>query len=101
MYRVTDTNVNAYHWLAYQHTSSVDEEGKILRFEIKFNIEKMSNLPAARGKSVAAHELGHSLGLLDLYEKRNQDKLMYGIINKDNAKPTAADIKGGKYATRK
>ncbi len=101
MYRVTDTKVNAYHWLAYQQTSSVDKNGKILQFEIKFNIEKMSNLPTARGKSVAAHELGHSLGLLDLYEKRNQDQLMYCIANKDNAKPTAKDIKGAKYATRK
>lgn len=101
MYRETDTNVKAYHWLAYQHTSSVDKGGKILQFEIKFNIEKMKNLPTARGNSVAAHEIGHSFGLLDLYEKRNQDQLMYGIANKDNAKPTAKDIKGGKYATRK
>ena len=53
----------------------------------------MSNLTTARGKSDAAHELCHSLGLLDLYEKRNQDQLMHGIANKDNAKPTAKDIK--------
>ena len=61
----------------------------------------MDSQTTARNKSVAAHEIGHMFGLLDLYEKRNEDKLMYGINIKDNAKPTAKDIKGAKYATRK
>ena len=61
----------------------------------------MDSQTTARNKSVAAHEIGHTFGLLDLYEKRNEDKLMYGINIKDNAKPTAKDIKGAKYATRK
>ncbi len=75
--------------------------GKLVRFEIKFNSDKMDGVPAIINKSTAAHELGHTLGLLDLYNSRNKGKLMYGYTSCEAVKPTAADIKGGKYATRK
>lgn len=95
-YRQNDTTI-----LAYAQRTPDYQTGKIKKFKIKFNTLKMDSQTTARNKSVAAHEIGHTFGLLDLYEKRNEDKLMYGIINKDNAKPTAKDIKGAKYATRK
>ena len=32
-------------------------------------------------RTIATHEVGHSLGLLDLYESKDKDKIMYGYNN--------------------
>lgn len=95
-YRSKDTSVLANtKWTA-------DQYGKIKKFTIKFNVVAMDNKRTSENKSVAAHEIGHTMGLLDLYEQRNKGKLMYGIIiDKEYKKPTSKDIKGAKYATRK
>lgn len=94
-YRSKDTSVLANtRWTA-------DQYGRIKTFVIKFNTVAMDKKTTSINKSVAAHEIGHTIGLLDLYEKRNQGKLMYGIIDKEYKKPTSKDIKGAKYATRK
>lgn len=77
--------------------------GKVTKFRIRFNGREMKKKSASINKIVTAHEIGHSIGLLDLYEKRNKNKLMYGIADwKENVtKPMPADLKGAKYATRK
>lgn len=87
--------------VAYAKLWGNPRTGKLVRFEIRFNKDLMNGRIASRNKATAAHELGHTLGLLDLYEARNKGKLMYGISDRETIKPTAADIKGGKYATRK
>ncbi|MCI8484221.1 MAG: hypothetical protein HFH41_07760 [Lachnospiraceae bacterium] len=87
--------------LAWTYTWGDSRNGKIQQFEIWFNTRQMSKRGKSGNQAIAAHEIGHAIGLLDLYEKRNRDKLMYGIENKEVVKPTKADIKGGKYATRK
>lgn len=87
--------------VAYTNTWVNTATGKIQRFEIKFNKAIMNGRDSTINKTTAAHEVGHTIGLLDLYEKKNKNKLMYGITNRTARKPTKADIKGGKYATRK
>lgn len=88
-------------FVAYAVTWGEVRTGKIIKFEIKLNKDIMNGRTASRNKVTAAHEMGHTLGLLDLYEARNKGKLMYGFTDRETTKPTATDIKGGKYATRK
>lgn len=90
----TSTVVYTRNW-----TSSTT--ARIVRFEIKFNTKIMTGRSASANRATAAHEIGHSFGLLDLYEVYNKDKLMYGITNRATSIPVTSDIKGGKYATRK
>jgi len=43
-----------------------------------------SERPSSNGKidvrTVATHELGHTIGLTDLYETKDRDKIMFGVI---------------------
>ena len=48
---------------------------------------------------VLAHELGHAIGLNDLYESKNSDKLMYGYTSGTATSPTASDKWGAKVIT--
>lgn len=43
-----------------------------------------------------AHEFGHVIGLNDLYESQNQNKLMYGYSSRTVSSPTSLDIWGAK-----
>ena len=61
----------------------------------------MENQNTRQNRITAAHEVGHTFGLLDLYESYNTDKLMFGTNKGTAIKPSASDIKGGLYATRK
>ncbi len=103
------TSVNTINMCTSKDTSAVAyttysghmRTGKIERFEIYFNKDIMNGRAVSRNRATAAHEIGHTIGLLDLYQKRNKGKLMYGITDRETTKPTKTDIKGGKYATRK
>lgn len=95
-YKLKDTSVAAH---AITHKDDIT--GYISSFEIEFNTRHMNGYSASLNKAIAAHEIGHTFGLLDLYEKRNKPQLMYGGNDSYPLKPTAKDIKGAKYATRK
>lgn len=43
--------------------------------------ESMATNPKFDVRTIATHEVGHSLGLLDLYGSKDKDKIMYGINN--------------------
>lgn len=75
--------------------------GKITKFEIVLNQDKMKKFSDTNNKGTVAHEFGHSLGLLDLYESYNKSQLLYGINSRKVIKPSKKDIIGAKYATRK
>lgn len=52
-----------------------------------------------QSSTILEHELGHVIGLNDLYESRNQNKLMYGYSNTSASSPTSLDIWGAKVIT--
>ncbi|KIR03893.1 hypothetical protein P261_02708 [Lachnospiraceae bacterium TWA4] len=48
---------------------------------------------------VLAHELGHAIGLNDLYASKNSGKLMYGYTSGTATSPTTSDKWGAKVIT--
>jgi hypothetical protein len=78
---------------------SSDSNGHLTSWKIKFNKSKMDSFTAAEKATVAAHELGHAIGLNDLYLGANSDKLMYGFWPMASS-PTAKDKEGAKEATK-
>ena len=48
---------------------------------------------------VLAHELGHAIGLNDLYASKNSGKLMYGYTDTTATSPTTSDKWGAKVIT--
>lgn len=101
--KVKMTNKADTSSFAWARTYGDSQTGKIYEFEICFNRKNMDKRSALKNKVTAAHEVGHTLGLLDLCEKRNENKLMCGNGRRKESvtKPMPADIKGAKYATRK
>jgi len=67
-----------------------DSSGHLTTWEIKMNRAKAVN------KLVLAHEFGHAIGLYDLYNNSNMDKLMYGYECSTATAPTAADKMGAR-----
>lgn len=92
-------NTDAFATCRRKRVNAVN--GKILAFDIYYNGTKMNIRSDKENKSTAAHELGHALGLQDLYNAYNREQIMCGYGNRRTAtKPSAKDIKGAKYATR-
>lgn len=67
--------------------------GHLLHWEIKMN-RAYSISPAA-----IAHEFGHAIGLNDLSDSKNSDKLMYDNRQRTATAPTTADAWGAKVIT--
>ncbi len=82
----------------YEYES--DSRNHLVTWKIKFNKMTMDSLTTAEKATVAAHELGHAIGLNDLGHFYNQDKLMYSYWPQVATSPTAADKEGAKEATR-
>ncbi|WP_394913735.1 hypothetical protein, partial [uncultured Robinsoniella sp.] len=62
----------------------------------------MNKKSAKQNRGTATHEFGHTMGLMDLYNTSNRSKnIMYGVSDRTVYVPSANDIKGAKYATRK
>lgn len=59
------------------------------------------NTLSAYEETAAAHEFGHVLGLVDLYNSGNSDKLMYYDMVDFNRRPQAADKNGVRVITGK
>ncbi|WP_430536635.1 hypothetical protein [Listeria rocourtiae] len=75
---------------------------KIVRWHIKYNMYRMVKLTNAQKQAVATHEIGHTMGLKDLYNKNNNTNIMYGYGGSalKASKPSAKDKKGAGIAVR-
>lgn len=72
---------------------SPDNSGHLVSWKIKMN--RAYDVTA----TTLAHEFGHAIGLNDLYENKNINKLMYGFSNCTVTSPTALDLWGAKVIT--
>jgi|GEM_PF-3230635 hypothetical protein len=101
IYTYSDPNTSA---LALFHDYGSDASGHLTKWKIKFNKSKLDNKDASFKAALAAHELGHAIGLNDLYLSGNTDKLMYGYFGETlgtrAAAPTDKDKLGAVEATR-
>lgn len=98
IYTINNKNTKA-NGLCYR--TKVNASGKILAFKIELNKYYLKNISDKKKKATAAHEFGHALGLADLYNDYNRNQIMCGNGRRTTTKPSAKDIKGAKYATRK
>ena len=83
----------AYTWKyndKYVYGWDGDPYYKAAESDVYFNANKYWRVATAQSTStnskfdvrtIATHEVGHSLGLLDLYGSKDSDKIMYGINN--------------------
>lgn len=69
---VTWVGLCTFYYVQQQHPN---------RWSIKFNEYYKDKYTKAEWITIAAHEIGHVFGLDDLYEPKNDDKLMYGYAN--------------------
>lgn len=58
----------------------------------------MSSRTAAQNSQALTHELGHAIGLNDLYSDNNQGKPMYEYSTSTASFPTSRDIAGATEA---
>ncbi|WP_080873460.1 hypothetical protein [Oceanobacillus timonensis] len=70
------------------------------RWEISYNTYVMNDRSASQNNGTAAHEMGHTIGLADLYENSNSNKLMYGYSSRTVTSPTSSDIAGAREAVQ-
>ena len=67
--------------------------GHLTSWKIKMNRAK--NVTS----TTLAHEFGHAIGLNDLYDDQNVNKLMYGVSSRTVSSPTTSDKWGAKVIT--
>lgn len=70
-----------------------DSSGHLTKWVIEMN----RSYP--QSATIIAHELGHAIGLNDLYASKSSGKLMYGYSSGTATGPTASDIWGAKVIT--
>lgn len=93
-YRNADDGYNAYVrvWFNFSHTT---------KWEMNFNTAAMGSRTDAANRGTATHEFGHTVGLLDLYDSSNKNKILYGYGNtRTVTTPQAADKTGMKEALK-
>lgn len=72
--------------------------GHLTKWSIKMNTSIMNGRTAAKNQETMAHELGHAIGLNDLYLSGNSGVLMYGYSSRTASSPTSKDITGANRA---
>ena len=97
IYTFNDSNTSI---LGVFHDYSSNGQGHLISWKIKFNKTALDTFTVAQVAVIAAHEFGHAIGMYDLYQIGNNDKLMYAYWPYTTVSPTAKDILGAKEATR-
>lgn len=72
---------------------SANSSGHLISWQIKMN------RAWTQSATILAHELGHAIGLNDLYASKNSGKLMYGYTSGTATGPTSSDKWGAKVIT--
>ena len=87
VYAVNDGNTDACAWVSNR---VVDSNNHLISWKIYINTYYTFTA------ETAAHELGHIIGLLDLYDSYNLDKLMYYSATSTATAPTDSDKNGAR-----
>jgi len=87
---IVSTVYNSSSVIASFENYSADSNGHLTHWSIKLN-RYYTQTPR-----IIAHELGHVIGLNDLYSTFNSDKLMFGFSSGSATAPTLQDIWGAK-----
>jgi hypothetical protein len=100
-FNTNTTNKGVFSAYADPDTSTVaffgnysSTNGHLSSWNIFLNIPKLDAKTVEGRKVTMAHELGHSIGLNDLYSSNNIGVLMYGYSDRNATYPTAADKAG-------
>lgn len=93
--KYSDPNTSTSAYFANYYS---DANGHLYAWTIGMNTSIMSTRTAAKNSETLAHELGHAIGLNDLYSVNNQGKLMYGYSDRTSSFPTSRDIAGAREA---
>ena len=81
-------------WTAGVYDIQTDSSGHYTSWKI------MVNTRYSIEEETLAHEFGHAIGLYDLYEAKNKDKIMYGYrVGRTATRPTTLDKWGAKVIT--
>lgn len=97
IYTFNDSNTSI---VGVFHDYTSNGHGHLISWKIKFNKTVMDSFTVAEMAVVAAHELGHAIGLRDLESSGNTDKLMYAYWPFTAVSPTDKDKIGAKEATK-
>lgn len=74
--------------------------GHKTRWEISYNRYVMGKRTSAQNNGTATHEFGHTIGLADLYNASNKNKMMYGRSDRTVYSPTSYDKTGAREAVK-
>ncbi|WP_152024031.1 hypothetical protein [Shouchella clausii] len=95
IHQYSNTNTNT---VAYATAQTFNNHKS--RWNIYYNHSKMNGRSAAANNTTATHELGHSIGLGDLTNSSNRNKLMYGTETRTVTTHQAADRTGAREAVK-
>lgn len=74
--------------------------GHKTKWQLSYNRYVMGNQTTEKNYVTAAHEIGHTIGLADLYNYSNIDKLMYVYTSTTASAPTSYDKTGANEAVK-
>ncbi|MEN2465846.1 hypothetical protein [Ornithinibacillus sp. JPR2-1] len=70
------------------------------RWNLSYNDSKMPNYGLTERNGIATHEIGHTIGLADLENSSNTNKLMFGTQARTVNFPQLADIEGAREGVK-